>query len=64
MMMHANTSNAIAQPGSQWEPLPAKWAAFPSKGAAAAIGVVDVGKSQTGVTVSTFKIYIYSQCRS
>lgn len=60
MMKHDNTSNAMAQPGSQWEPLPVKWAAFPATGAAVAIGVVDVGKSQTGVTVSKLKyIYIY-----
>lgn len=59
MMTHANTSNAMAQPGSQWEPLPAKGAAFPAKGAVVAIGVVDVGESQVGVTVSTFKIYIF-----
>ncbi len=44
IMMHASTSNAMAQPGRPSTLDPAKGIAV--------IGVVDFGKSQAGVTIS------------
>ncbi len=47
IMMHASTSNAMAQPGRPSTLDPAKGIAV--------IGVVDFGKSQAGVTISAGK---------
>ncbi len=51
IMMHASTSNAMAQPGR-----PSTLDS--AKDIAVTIGVADFGKSQAGVTVSAW-IYIY-----